>query len=143
MEIIDQEYAAKRNVAVLSAPEGNCNAVAEQALGMLLALANNMLRADREVRQKIWEREKNRGFEVMGKTIGIIGFGHTGSAFVKKLSGMGMEILTYDKYKTNYTAGFPYIKETNLDIDNKRNEVKNKIENTIRQQAIVSQQIII
>ena len=115
MEIIDQEYAAKRNVAVLSAPEGNCNAVAEQALGMLLALANNMLRADREVRQKIWEREKNRGFEVMGKTIGIIGFGHTGSAFVKKLSGMGMEILTYDKYKTNYTAGFPYIEETNLD----------------------------
>ena len=82
---------------------------------MLLALANNMLRADREVRQKIWEREKNRGFEVMGKTIGIIGFGHTGSAFAKKLSGMGMEILTYDKYKTNYTEGFPYVIETDLE----------------------------
>ena len=115
MEIIDQVYAAEKGVAVLSAPEGNCNAVAEQALGMLLMLANNLLRADQEVRQKIWEREKNRGFEVMGKTIGIIGFGHTGSAFVKKLSGMEMKILTYDKYKQNYTSDFPYVEETDLE----------------------------
>ncbi len=106
MEIVDREYAAVKGVAVLSSPEGNCNAVAEQALGMLLALSNNLLRADREVRQKTWNREKNRGFEIMGKTIGIIGFGHTGSAFAKKLSGMGVKILAYDKYKENYTAGF-------------------------------------
>lgn len=112
MEIIDREYAAAKGVAVLSSPEGNCNAVAEQALGMLLALANNLLRADREVRQKIWQREKNRGFEIMGKTVGIIGFGHTGSSFAKKLSGMGVKILAYDKYKTNYTSDYPYVEES-------------------------------
>lgn len=112
MEIIDREYAAAKGVAVLSSPEGNCNAVAEQALGMLLALANNLLRADREVRQKIWHREKNRGFEIMGKTVGIIGFGHTGSSFAKKLSGMGVKILAYDKYKTNYTSDYPYVAES-------------------------------
>ena len=115
MEIIDQEYAAKKGVAVLSAPEGNCNAVAEQALGMLLVLANNLLRADREVRQKIWRREQNRGFEIMGKTVGIIGFGHTGSAFAKKLSGMGVKILAFDKYKTNYTTDYSYVIETEMD----------------------------
>jgi D-3-phosphoglycerate dehydrogenase len=114
MEIIDQEYAAIKGVAVLSAPEGNCNAVAEQALGMLLALANNLLRADREVRNKIWQREKNRGFEIMGKTVGIIGFGHTGSAFSKKLSGMGVKVLAYDKYKTNYTSDYPHVEEVTM-----------------------------
>ncbi len=115
MEIIDQAYAAEKGVAVLSAPEGNCNAVAEQALGMLLSLANNLLRADREVRRKSWNREKNRGFEIMGQTVGIIGFGHTGSAFAKKLSGMDVKILAYDKYKKNYASDYPYVEETNME----------------------------
>ncbi len=114
MEIIDQDYAAEKGVAVLSAPEGNCNAVAEQAVGMLLTLSNNLLRADTEVRQNIWQREKNRGFEIMGKTIGIIGFGHTGSAFAKKLQGMKMRILSYDKYKKNYTSEYPYVEEVEM-----------------------------
>ncbi|MEL6864126.1 MAG: NAD(P)-dependent oxidoreductase [Bacteroidota bacterium] len=109
MEIIDRVYAAEKGVAVLNSPEGNCNAVAEQALGMLLTLANNLLRADREVRQLLWRREANRGFELAGRTIGLIGFGHTGSSFAKKLSGMDMTILAYDKYKTSYTADFPYV----------------------------------
>lgn len=108
MEIIDREYAAEKGVAVFSSPEGNRNAVAEQALGMLLALANNLLRADREVRRNEWHREANRGFELAGKTIGIIGFGHTGSQFAKKLAGMEMRVLAYDKYKTDYTAGMPW-----------------------------------
>jgi D-3-phosphoglycerate dehydrogenase / 2-oxoglutarate reductase len=115
MEIIDQDYAVKKGVAVFSAPEGNCNAVAEHALGMLLALANNMLRADRQVRQKIWEREQNRGFELMGKTIGIIGFGHTGSAFAGKLSGMGMRVLAYDKYKKDYASNYPHVIESEME----------------------------
>jgi D-3-phosphoglycerate dehydrogenase / 2-oxoglutarate reductase len=115
MEIIDQEYAAQKNVAIYNAPDGNCNAVGEHALGMLLALANNLLHADAEVRQKIWRREANRGFELQGKTIGIIGFGYTGSSFAQKLAGMEMEVLAYDKYKTNYTGAFPYVKETDLD----------------------------
>lgn len=114
MEIIDLEYAAKKGVAIHGAPEGNRNAVAEHALGMLLALANNFLRADREVRAKDWQREKNRGFEIMGKTIGLIGFGHTGSQFAKKLQGMNMEVLAYDKYKKDYTHDFPFVKTTNL-----------------------------
>lgn len=115
MEIVDREYAAAKGVAVLSSPEGNCNAVAEQALGMLLSLSNNLIRSDREVRQKMWNREKNRGFEIMGKTVGIIGFGHTGSAFAKKLSGMGVNILAYDKYKANYTAGFLYVEAVEME----------------------------
>jgi D-3-phosphoglycerate dehydrogenase len=114
MEIVDKAYAATKGVIVLSSPEGNRNAVAEQALGMLLALANNLLVADAEVRQKIWQREKNRGFEIMGKTIGIVGFGHTGSTFAKKLTGMEMHVLAYDKYKQDYTASFPYVEETSL-----------------------------
>ena len=106
MEIVDKKYAAEKGVAVLSSPEGNRNAVAEYALGMLLSLANNLVRSNQEVKNFIWQREKNRGFELMGKTIGIVGFGHTGSAFATKLMGLGMRILTYDKYlNSGYTEG--------------------------------------
>jgi D-3-phosphoglycerate dehydrogenase / 2-oxoglutarate reductase len=114
MEIVDQIYAKERGILVVSSPEGNRNAVAEQALGMLLVLANNLLKADREVRAKIWKREENRGWELMGKTMGIIGFGHTGSQFAKKLAGLEMNILAYDKYKTNYTENFPFVKESSM-----------------------------
>lgn len=113
MEIVDQPYAARRGVAVLSSPEGNRNAVAEQALGMLLALANHSLRADREVRAQVWRREANRGFELQGKTLGIIGFGHTGSQLARKLVGLGMRVLAYDKYKApGYAAGLSWVEET-------------------------------
>ncbi len=115
MEIVDQMYAAEKGVAVHSAPEGNCNAVGEHALGMLLAHANNLVRSDNEVKQKIWRREANRGFEIINKTVGIIGFGHTGSSFAKKLSGMDVKILAYDKYKTNYAAHLTYVEETGLE----------------------------
>lgn len=116
MEIVDRAYAADKGVAVLSSPEGNRNAVAEQALGMLLALANNILRADRQVRQNGWFREANRGFELRGKTIGLIGFGHTGSQFARKLSGMEMHVLAYDKYlKTGYAAAMPWVQECTLE----------------------------
>ncbi len=98
MEIVDKSYAARKNVAVYSSPEGNCNAVAEHALGMLLALYNNLLRADQQVRRFDWQREANRGYELAGKTIAIIGYGHTGSAFAQKLQGLDMNVLVYDKY---------------------------------------------
>jgi D-3-phosphoglycerate dehydrogenase / 2-oxoglutarate reductase len=98
MEIVDKVYAAQKGVAVLSSPEGNRNAVAEHALGMLLALSNKLVRSNNEVKVFDWQREKNRGFELMGRTIGIVGFGHTGSAFASKLMGLGMRILIYDKY---------------------------------------------
>lgn len=112
MEIVDRAYAAERGVAVLSSPEGNRNAVAEQALGMLLMLQNNLLRADREVRNNVWKREANRGYELRGKTIGLIGFGHTGSQFARKLAGMEMTVLAFDKYKTpGYAAEMPWVTE--------------------------------
>ncbi|MEO1514428.1 MAG: NAD(P)-dependent oxidoreductase [Bacteroidota bacterium] len=114
MEIIDQPAARERGVAVLNSPEGNRNAVAEHALGMLLALNNKLLVADREVRANVWRREQNRGREIMGSTVGLIGFGHTGSSFAQKLVGMGVRILAYDKYKTNYTANFPQVEPVSL-----------------------------
>lgn len=124
MEIVDRAYAAERGVAVLSSPEGNRNAVAEHALGMLLALANNLLRADREVRRNTWQREANRGWELSGKTIGIVGFGHTGSQFARKLSGMEMTVLAFDKYKhAGYAAEMPWVRETTLDDIQKRSDI--------------------
>ncbi len=116
LEIIDLDYARQKGVAVYNSPEGNRNAVAEHALGMLLALANNFLTSDREVRQKIWQREANRGFEIMGRTMAIIGFGNTGSAFATKLAGMGMNVLAYDKYKRHYTYHHPHVEAADMSV---------------------------
>ena len=103
MEIIDVEYATKKGIQCFSVPEGNRDAVAEHAIGMLLSLFNNLNRADREVKQFVWEREKNRGVELGGKTVALIGYGNTGKALAKKLSGFGVELLAYDKYLSNYS----------------------------------------
>jgi D-3-phosphoglycerate dehydrogenase len=113
MENIDVEAAEKRGIKCFNSPEGNRDAVGEQALGMLLALQNNLIRANTEVKNGIWRREENRGVEIKGKTIGIIGFGNMGSTFAKKLQGMEMQILAYDKYKKKYAPD--YVIETNLE----------------------------
>ncbi len=114
-EVVDLEVAAEHGVAAIFSPEGNRNAVAEQALGMLLALSNNLLRADREVRQKIWRREANRGWELAGKTLGIIGFGHTGSQFARKLAGMELRVLAFDKYlPAGFAREMAWVEEVNL-----------------------------
>ena len=102
LDIIDLEAAKEKNIHVISAPEGNAEAVAEHAVGMLLCLANNLLAGDREVREGQWLREKNRGWEVAGKTIGIIGYGNNGSAFGKLWQGWDVKILAYDKYLEHY-----------------------------------------
>jgi D-3-phosphoglycerate dehydrogenase len=106
MENIDVKFANQRGIACLHAPEGNRNAVAEHALGMLLALFNNLIKADREVRTGVWLREENRGIELSGKTIGIIGFGNTGSAFAKILKGFDVKILAYDTAISNFRNEF-------------------------------------
>lgn len=106
MEIIDVEYAKIKEIKSFSVPEGNRDAVAEHAIGMLLSLFNNLNRADKELRNFEWNREKNRGIEIGGKTIAIIGYGNTGKALAKKLSGFDVEVLTYDKYLNNYTDNF-------------------------------------
>ncbi|MBI3519814.1 MAG: hydroxyacid dehydrogenase [Bacteroidetes bacterium] len=112
MENIDVEYAKSKGITCVSAPEGNRDAVGEHALGMLLMLLNNLKRGDSEVRQGIWKRAENRGYEIAGRTIGIIGYGNMGSAFAKRLQGFDCEILVYDKYKTGF--GNEFIKESSL-----------------------------
>lgn len=106
MENIDVPFAQSKNIVCLNAPEGNRNAVGEQAVGMLLMLFINLLRADAEVRKGIWKREENRGLELEGKTVGIIGYGNTGGAFARKLAGFDVKVLAYDKYKTNFSDDF-------------------------------------
>lgn len=112
MEIIDVPYAQSKGVRVYSAPEGNRNAVAEHALGMLLAMANQLMKGHFDVKNLNWDREGARGFEIQGKTIGIIGFGNNGRQFAKKLAGMEMKVLAYDKYLTNYTADLAFVMES-------------------------------
>src|SRR5690554_145706 len=102
MENIDLNYTEKQNILCFNAPEGNRNAVGEHALSMLLALFNKLKKGDQEVRQGIWDREGNRGIELDGKTVGIIGYGNNGGAFAKKLAGFDVKVLAYDKYKENY-----------------------------------------
>lgn len=102
MENIDVVYAESKGIKCIHAPEGNRDAVAEHATGMLLALFNNLCRADKEVREGKWIREGNRGIELMGKTVGIIGYGNMGSAFAERLKGFGVKIMVYDKYKKNF-----------------------------------------
>ena len=96
LESIDTEYAENLDIKLIAAPEGNRNAVGEQALGMLLSLFNNLNKADKEVKIGQWNREANRGTELDGKTVGIIGYGNMGKAFAKKLRGFDCEVLCYD-----------------------------------------------
>lgn len=96
LESIDIPYAEKKGIYLISAPEGNRNAVGEQALGMLLSLFNHLNRADREVKAGLWNREANRGIELEGKTVGIIGYGYMGKSFARKLQGFDCEVICYD-----------------------------------------------
>lgn len=96
LENIDCEYAENKGITLFSAPEGNRNAVGEHTLGMLLSLLNKLNKADREIRNGIWDREGNRGVELDGKTVGIIGYGNMGKAFAKKLRGFDCEVICYD-----------------------------------------------
>ena len=113
METIDVDYAESVGIRCLNSPEGNRDAVGEHALGLLMALFDKIAVADKEVRQGLWRREGNRGLEVKGRTIGIIGFGNMGSAFAQRLQGFDCRIVAYDKYKP---AGYApsYVNEVSL-----------------------------
>lgn len=113
LDVIDMPYADKKGIAYFNSPEGNCKAVAEHALGMLLNMLNNINVSATEVKGHVWEREKNRGEELNELTIGIIGYGHTGKAFAKLLSGFGVTVLVYDKYLSGYSEG--HVKESSLE----------------------------
>ncbi len=123
MENIDVAFAEQQGIACLNAPEANRDAVGEHALMMLLALMNQLLKADAEVRRGIWLREENRGNELQGKTVGIIGFGNMGSAFAEKISAMGVKLLAYDKFITIDNRKFPYVRQVSLEELKKQADV--------------------
>ena len=110
LDIIDLSAARERGIHVINTPEGNCDSVAEHVVGMLLLLANNLNIADQEVKQGIWLREENRGFELSGKKLGIVGMGHTGRSLAKKLSCWALDICYYDPYVLNLPNEFNYLK---------------------------------
>lgn len=113
MDNIDEAYAEEKGIKLINAPEGNMDAVGEHAVGMLLALMNNFRNSDTGIRNGIWDREGNRGYELKGKTVGIIGYGFMGSSFAKKLAGFGVNVIAYDKYKTRFSD--QYAREVSME----------------------------
>jgi D-3-phosphoglycerate dehydrogenase len=113
MDNIDEDYALEKGIKLINAPEGNMDAVGEHAIGLLLSLMNNINTADAEIRAGSWRREENRGYELKGRTVGIIGYGHMGSSFAKRLSGFGVEVIAYDKYKTGFSD--KYAREVSME----------------------------
>jgi D-3-phosphoglycerate dehydrogenase / 2-oxoglutarate reductase len=106
LDLIDNEVVTKKNIQLFAANEGNRVAVAEHIIGMLLCLMNKILIADAQVRKGVWLREENRGYELMGKTVGIIGYGNNGSETAKRLRAFGCKVLAFDKFKTDFSDDF-------------------------------------
>lgn len=113
MDNIDDTYAHKKGITLINAPEGNCDAMAEHMLGMLLGLMNKIAWADQEVRKGQWLREENRGLELGGRTVALVGYGHNGQAMARKLSGFGVTVIAYDKYKHGFSD--PYATEASME----------------------------
>lgn len=121
MDNIDEEYAGKRGIQLFSANEGNCDAVGEHMIGMLLSLMNNLNNSNQQIRHGLWKREENRGYELKGKTVALIGYGHNGKAMAKKLSGFDVQVIAYDKYKTGFSD--QYVTEVSMEEVVKRADV--------------------
>ena len=114
LDQLDLDYLKARGVQLFHAAKGNRDAVAEHALGGILALFNHLVQADQQVKKGVWDREGNRGEELMGKTVGIFGFGNMGKAFSKRLKGFGVTVMAYDKYKKGF--GSKHVQEVSWDV---------------------------
>lgn len=121
MDNIDEAYAKEKNVYLINASEGNMDAVGEHAIALLLSLMNSFNKADAEIRAGKWDREGNRGYELKGKTVGIIGYGFMGRSFAKKLSGFDVNVIAYDKYKTGFSD--KYAREVTMEEIVKHSDV--------------------
>ncbi len=121
MDNIDESYAESKGIKLIPANEGNRDAVGEHMIGMLLSLMNNLNRGDKEVRTGLWKREENRGYELKGRTVALIGYGHNGKAMAKKLSGFDVNVIAYDKYKTGFSD--QYATEVSMEEVVKRADV--------------------
>ncbi|HXA00479.1 MAG TPA: NAD(P)-dependent oxidoreductase [Cytophagaceae bacterium] len=113
MDQIDMEEAGRRNILLLNAPEGNRDALAEHCIGMMLSLLNKICISDAQVRKGTWDRERNRGYELRGKTIGLIGYGFMGRSLAEKLKSFGCKVIAYDKYLKNFSD--EYVQEVSMD----------------------------
>lgn len=121
LDNIDESYAKERGILLINAPEGNRDALGEHAVGLLLAVINNFRKADLEIRNGIWDREGSRGWELKGKTVGIVGYGFMGSSFARKLSGFEVKVIAYDKYKTGFSDA--YVQEASMEEIVKHSDV--------------------
>jgi len=121
LDNIDEAIANERNIQLINAPEGNRDAVGEHAIGLLLSLMNNFRNADTQIRNGVWDREANRGYELKGKTVGIIGYGFMGQQMARKLAGFEVNVIAYDKYKTGF--GSEYAREVSMEEIVKHSDV--------------------
>lgn len=141
MENIDISYCKQRNITLFNSPEGNRNAVAEHALGMILSLFNHLSKGNHEVREGIWDREGNRGVELDGKVVGIIGYGNNGSAFANKLRGFDVRVIAHDKYKTGF--GSEFVEEVTLsEIQEEANVVSLHVPQTPLTKGMINKRFI-
>ena len=113
LDQIEVDEVNKRGIHLVNAPEGNRDALAEHALGMLLGLLNNIYKSDHEIRSHIWNREGNRGYELSGKRVGLLGYGYMAGAFAKRLKAIGCTVLAYDKYKSDFSD--EYVQEVTME----------------------------
>ena len=113
MDNIDEEYAVSKGIHSINAPEGNRDAVGEHVIGMLLSLLNKLRNGDQQIRNGVWDREANRGFELKGKTVALIGYGNNGRSLAQKLSGFEVDVIAYDKYKTSFSD--QYAREVSME----------------------------
>lgn len=121
LDNIDIVAAKEKNIQLINAPEGNSDAVGEHAIGLLLAIMNNFRNANVEIRNGVWDREKNRGYELKGKTVGIIGYGFMGQKMAQKLAGFEVNVIAYDKYQTGFSN--KYAREVSMEEIVKHSDV--------------------